>query len=123
MSQLPESATIKSGRRLTPMSKLPRSIGVKPRWPVGERMLSRSGMDGRSDADLTDQRREAIERRQHLVGLRRIQIEDQAGHAGLGVALDEIRVLRDAEDRDRQARRIAPGLGNQLLEVRQELDD
>src|SRR6266849_4011605 len=44
ISQLPESATIASGRRATPISKLPRSMGVKPRCPVGERMLRRSGM-------------------------------------------------------------------------------
>src|SRR5713101_885023 len=44
ISQLPESATIASGRRATPISKLPRSMGGKPRCPVGERMLRRSGM-------------------------------------------------------------------------------
>jgi hypothetical protein len=29
------------------MSKLPRSIGVKPRWPVGERILIRPGASTR----------------------------------------------------------------------------
>src|SRR6266481_2782985 len=46
ISQLPESATMASGRRPTPISKLPRSMGVNPRCPVGERMLRRSGTVG-----------------------------------------------------------------------------
>src|SRR6185295_15739441 len=42
--------------------------------------------------------------------------------AGVAIPLDEVRVLRHPEDRDRQSSRIAAGLGHELLEIRQELD-
>src|SRR5207249_1329359 len=58
-----------------------------------------------------------------IIGLRRMQAEDQARHACVAVALDEVLVLRDAEDRDGQRRRVAPGLGGELLEIGKELDD
>src|SRR5512138_364233 len=66
----------------------------------------------------THQPRDPVEYGQHRVGLRRIQVEDEPGGAGVPVALDQVDVLGDAEDRDRQARRIAAGLGDELLEIR-----
>src|SRR6266849_3676749 len=75
-----------------------------------------------SDARLTHQPGAAVERRQHLVGLRRRQIEDEAGHAGVAVALDEVPVFRHAEDRDRQRRRVAPGLDDELPEIREKTE-
>src|SRR5262249_26742550 len=53
-------------------------------------------------SDPAHELRAAVERGQHLVGLRRIQIEDETRHAGVAIALDQIEVLGDAEDRDRQ---------------------
>src|SRR6266849_3783804 len=75
-----------------------------------------------SDVRLTHQPGAAVERRQHLVGLRRRQIEDEAGHTGVAVALDEVPVFRHAEDRDRQRRRVAPGLGDELPEIREKTE-
>src|SRR5262245_20542768 len=71
-------------------------------------------------SDLAHEPRAAVERGEYLVNLRWIQVEDQASHAGVAIALDQIEVLGDAEDGDRQAGRIAAGLGDELLEVRQE---
>src|SRR6266850_1502307 len=81
--------------------------------------LGRQATAGRGSAGLTHEPRAAVEQRQHLVGLRRRQVEDQARDTGIAVALDEVDVFRDAEDRDRQRRGVAPGLDHQFPEVGQ----
>src|SRR4029453_4589065 len=62
----------------------------------------------------------AVGRGRYLIGLPRSQVEGQARPTDVAIALDQVEVLGDAEDRDRQARRIAAGLGDELLEIRQE---
>src|SRR5712692_3941200 len=84
------------------------------RGPAGRAAVRRRAQ--LSSARPTHQRRAAVERRQHLVGLRRRQIEDEAGDAGVAIALEKLSVLRHAEDRDRQRRRVASGLDGQLAE-------
>src|SRR5258705_10249766 len=108
-----------------------RSLGKRDRVPRGVTSIedhhaerdSSTATFRPSDAGPAHEPGSAIERGQYLVGLRRIQVEDQARHTGVAVALDQVEVLGDAEDRDRQARRIAAGLGDELLEIRQKPED
>src|SRR2546425_9140402 len=64
--------------------------------------------------------RAVVEERQHLVRLRRGQVENEPRDAGITVALDEIAGLGHAEDRDRQRRGVPPGLDHQFPEVGQQ---
>src|SRR5439155_13894363 len=97
-------------------------------WPIPYTNCPPATRDGASrsaavsDARLTHQPGATVERRQHLVGLRRGQIEDEAGRTGVAVALDEVTVFRHAEDRDRQRRGVAPSLGDELPEIREKTE-
>src|SRR5262245_44638904 len=85
----------------------PRRIDGKPSKVAatiyeGRAPDKRSRGPARRSARLAHQPRAAVERRQHLVGPGRRQVEDQARDAGVAVTLDEVGILGHAEDRDRQ---------------------
>src|SRR5262245_31394545 len=76
----------------------------------------------RSGMHLLHQPGTAIKKRQHFVGPSRLHVENQSGHTRVAVALDQVRVLGDAEDRDWDGRRVTPGCRSQLLKVGQKIE-
>src|SRR5262245_58248308 len=68
------------------------------------------------------QPRTVIQKRQHLVALSRWQVEDQPGHTGIAIALDQVLILSHAEDRNWDGRGVAPCLRRYFLEVGQKIE-
>src|SRR5205823_3345093 len=63
-----------------------------------------------------------VKQRQYFVGLSRWQVENQPGHPGIAIALDQVWGLSHTEDRDRDSRGVTPGRRRHLLEVGQQVE-
>src|SRR5262245_45270318 len=93
---------------------------ILPNW-VGRTGPGMGLVNARSGPGLPREVPAAVKHGQHLVRLRRGEVEDEARHAGIAIALDEGEVLRHAEDGDGDGGGVPSGCGGQLAKLRQEI--